>query len=153
MKTEERLAIGADHAGVELKEVLVEHLNKKGYHVLDVGTTGPESVDYPDYALKVAEMVGRHEADRGILVCGSGLGVAITANKVEGVRAVTANDVELARLSREHNDANVLSLGARIVTDDQAKEITDAWLLTEFAGGRHQDRIDKITAIEKGKPS
>lgn len=128
-------------------------MNEKGYHVLDVGTDGPESVDYPDYALKVAELVSRHEADRGILVCGSGLGVAITANKVDGVRAVTANDIELARLSREHNDANVLSLGARIVDESQAKEITDLWLRTEYEGGRHQRRIDKISEIEREKRS
>jgi len=154
MKTNERLAVGADHAGFALKRVLVEHLSEKGYHVVDVGTDSEESVDDPDCALKVGELVGAGEADLGILVCGSGLGVAIAANKVDGVRAVTANDAEIARLSREHNNANVLTLGARLVGEGDAKEIVDVWLGTEFDGGdRHQRRIDKISAIEKRKRS
>lgn len=153
MKAEKRLAVGADHAGYALKRALVEHLSENGYDIVDVGTYSEESVDYPEYGAKVGELVGRSEVLAGILVCGSGLGIAIAANKVNGVRAVTANDLESARLSREHNDANVLSLGARLISEEKAKEIVDTWLATEFKdeNGRHTRRIEKIHEIEKGR--
>lgn len=151
MTMDKTIAVGADHAGFELKTLLVEHLKENGYDVQDVGTHSEESVDYPDYAAKVAKTVASRRAGKGILVCGSGLGVAIAANKIDGVRAVTANTAELARLSRLHNDANVLAVGARIIEPGTAKEIVDSWLQTEYEGGRHQRRVDKITRLENGK--
>ncbi len=151
MTMDKTIAVGADHAGFELKTLLVEHLKENGYDVQDVGTHSEESVDYPDYAAKVAKTVASRRAGQGILVCGSGLGVAIAANKIDGVRAVTANTAELARLSRLHNDANVLAVGARIIEPGTAKEIVDSWLQTEYEGGRHQRRVDKITRLENGK--
>jgi ribose 5-phosphate isomerase B len=144
------LAIGSDHAGFALKQQLVEHLQKKGYDIRDIGCPDESSVDYPDFAAAVARLVAGPGFEKGILVCGSGLGVAIAANKIAGVRAVTANDLESARLSRAHNDANVLALGARLVRPASALEIVDAWLDTEFEGGRHQQRLDKIARLESG---
>lgn len=146
---ERRIAIGSDHAGFQLKRALVEHLVEKGYDVNDVGPDNEEPVDYPDIAAKVGQLIERGSQDMGILICGSGLGVAICANKFPGVRAVTANDPELARLSRAHNDANILALGARFVEPQAAREIVDIWLATEFEGGRHQQRVDKISALER----
>ena len=146
--TNKRLVIGADHAGFKLKQDLAEHLREKGYEVRDIGTHDENAVDYPDLAAEVARSVGRGEFSRGLLVCGTGLGVAITANKVAGVRAVTANDPESARLSRAHNDANVLAIGARLVAADQARAIVDVWLTTDFEGGRHKGRVDKISRVE-----
>lgn len=151
MIVDKKIVVGADHAGFELKTHLVEHLKENGYDVLDVGTDSEESVDYPDYAVKVAEAVVSGRAGRGLLVCGSGLGVAIAANKIAGVRAVTANTVELARLSKQHNDANVLAVGSRIVEPSVAEEILDSWLDMEYEGGRHQRRVDKITQLENRK--
>ncbi len=151
MTMDKSIVVGADHAGFKLKTHLVEHLKENGYDVLDVGTDNEESVDYPDYAVKVAQAVAGGRAGRGLLVCGSGLGVAIAANKVAGVRAVTANTVELARLSKQHNDANVLAVGSRIVEPDVAEEILDSWLDMEYEGGRHQRRVDKITQLENRK--
>ena len=151
MTMDKKIAVGADHAGFELKTHLVEHLKENGYDVLDVGTDSEESVDYPDYAVKVAQAVACGRAGCGLLICGSGLGAAIAANKVADVRAVTANTVELARLSRQHNDANVLAVGARIVEPGVAEEILDSWLDMEYEGGRHQRRVDKITRLENRK--
>ena len=151
MTMDKNIVVGADHAGFKLKTHLVEHLKENGYDVLDVGTDSEESVDYPDYAAKVARAVAGGRAGRGLLVCGSGLGVAIAANKVAGVRAVTANTVELARLSKQHNDANVLAIGSRIVEPGVAEEILDSWLDMEYEGGRHQRRVDKITQLENRK--
>ncbi len=150
MTNGETVVLGADHAGLKMKQMLAEHLRSEGYDVHDVGTMDEASVDYPDIAAAAARMIGRGDASRGILVCGSGLGVAIAANKVDGVRAVTANELELARLSREHNDANLLALGARFIGDEKARQIADLWLGTEFEGGRHQQRVSKISDIEKG---
>jgi ribose 5-phosphate isomerase B len=144
-----RIAIGADHAGVQLKNDIKKQLEARGVEVTDLGTDSADSVDYPDYARKVGEAVARGDADRGILFCGSGVGMAIAANKIAGVRAATVFDENGARLSREHNDANVLSLGERVTPADQARKIVDAFLDTPFAGGRHQRRVDKITALEK----
>lgn len=144
-----KIALGADHAGFELKNKIKDWLAQQGIQVNDEGTNGPESVDYPDYARKVGEDVAGARADLGILVCGSGIGMAIAANKVPGVRAANVSSEYEAQMSREHNDANVLTLGARILKDDEARKIVDKWLHTEFAGGRHQQRVDKITAIER----
>ena len=143
-----RVALGADHAGVHLKDAVRSLLQSRGVEVQDEGTDGDGSVDYPDYAAAVARAVAEGVADRGILVCGTGLGMAIAANKIDGVRAVPAIDLESARLSREHNDANVLALGARVTTPEIALQIVSTFLDTPFAGGRHQRRLDKIAALE-----
>jgi len=148
-EVELHIVIGSDHAGFQLKRALIEHLVEKGYDVNDVGTADEEPVDYPDFAAKVGQLIEQGAQDKGILICGTGLGVAICANKFMGVRAVTANDPELARLSREHNDANVLALGARFVEPQAAREIVDIWLATVFEGGRHQHRLDKISTLER----
>jgi len=144
-----KVAIGADHAGFALKERVGQYLKSKGYTVLDMGTDSAESTDYPQYAFKVAEAVRDGRADRGVLVCDSGNGIAIAANKVEGIRAAIAINPKHAELSRRHNDANVLSMGGRIVAFGLADEILALWLDTKFEGGRHQRRIDQISAAEK----
>jgi ribose 5-phosphate isomerase B len=143
-----RVALGADHAGVQLKDAVRSLLQARGVEVHDFGTIDETSVDYPDYAALVARAVAMGEVDRGILACGTGLGMAIAANKIDGVRAAPVVDLESARLSREHNDANILALGARVTTPDMALQIVSTFLDTPFAGGRHQRRIDKITALE-----
>lgn len=148
-----KIAIGADHAGYELKEKIKQRLAGEGITVEDQGTVSNESVDYPDFARKVGEKVARHEADFGILVCGSGIGMAIAANKVPGVRAANVSTEIEAQLSREHNDANVLAIGARVLDDAKAFRIVERYLHTAFGGGRHQRRIDKITAIEREEMS
>jgi ribose 5-phosphate isomerase B len=143
-----RIALGADHAGYELKDKIREHLKSRGIDVRDEGTNSGESVDYPDFARLVARDVNQGRADLGILVCGSGIGMSMTANKVPGIRAATVSTEHEAQVSREHNNANVLALGARITPADQALKIVDAWLAAVFAGGRHQRRVEKIAAIE-----
>jgi len=143
------IAVGADHAGFALKEKVKEELKRLGHRVYDFGTDSADSVDYPDYALKVAKAVADREVQRGILVCGTGIGMAMTANKVPGVRAANVCDPAAARLSREHNDANVLALGGRLLEETRALEIVRAWLESEFAGGRHQKRVEKIAQIEQ----
>ncbi len=145
-----RLIIGSDHAGLELKNKLLEHLGGTSYEVKDVGTHTSDSTDYPDYAARVATAVSAGEADLGVLVCGTGQGMAITANKVAGVRAAVCADTFTAHSTREHNDANVLCLGDRVVGSGLACEIVDAFLSAEFEGGRHARRIGKITALEQG---
>lgn len=144
-----RIALGADHAGFELKQKVLQHLVSLGYQVQDEGTLSTDSVDYPDFARIVGEDVARKSVDRGILVCGSGIGMAIAANKVPGVRAANISSEYEAQLSREHNDLNVLAIGARILDEATALKIVDTWLKTEFAGGRHQMRVDKISEIER----
>lgn len=144
-----KIALGADHAGFELKQKVREHLEKNGYQVKDEGTVSNESVDYPDFAKKVGEDVARQDVELGILVCGSGVGMAIAANKVPGVRAANVSSEYEAQYSREHNDANVLALGARVLDESRAIALIDKWLSTPFAGGRHQRRVDKIAAIER----
>ncbi len=139
-----RIALGADHRGFALKEALGRWLSERGDQVTDFGTTNAESVDYPDYAFKVARAVARHQAERGILICSTGIGMSIAANKVRGVRAALVNSVRLARLSREHNDSNVLCLGADVISGGLARRIAGAWLKAEFAGGRHERRLAKI---------
>ena len=144
-----KIALGADHAGFELKEKIKQYLLEKGITVDDRGTDSPQSVDYPDYAFRVAEEVAAGKADSGILVCGSGIGMSIAANKVHGVRAAHVTSVMEAQLSREHNDANVLAVGGRVLDEATARRIVDCWLSTDFAGGRHQQRVEKIAAIER----
>lgn len=143
-----KIAIAADHAGFRLKEKLKEFLASKGHEVMDFGTAGEDSVDYPDFGLPAASSVARGECHLGVLVCGTGLGMSITANKIPGVRAVTCTEPFSARMSRQHNDANVLCLGARVVGEGLALEIVEAWLGARFEGGRHQRRLDKIRQIE-----
>ncbi len=146
-----RIHLGADHAGYQLKEQVRDLLIARGHQVTDVGTHGEESVDYPDFAASVARAVAAGEADFGVLVCGTGLGMAIAANKIPGARAVQASDPEMARMSRLHNDANVLTLPGRHIGPERAAEVLDAFLGTEFEGGRHQRRVDKIGALESGE--
>lgn len=141
--------IGSDHAGFDLKEDIKRLLAEKKVDLTDVGTDGRDSVDYPLFAEKVAEGVARGEFDRGIIVCATGIGVAIVANKIPGIRAANVSDTLSARMSREHNDANVLTLGARLLKVQQAVAIVDVWLNTEFAGGRHQRRLDQMREIEE----
>ena len=144
-----KIAIAADHAGFEEKEKLKSTLDSFGVEYADLGTDSPESVDYPDFARKVAEGVADGRFERGILLCGSGTGMAIAANKVPGIRAAVAWNEEIARLSREHNNANVLALAARFTADHEIKNIVKAWLDTGFDGGRHERRLEKITEIEE----
>lgn len=140
----EVIPIGADHAGFALKERLKQELRSLGFEPLDLGTTSADSTDYPDYAHPVAEQVERGEVRRGVLLCGTGLGMACAANRHHGVRAAVAWTPEVARLARAHNDANILVLPARFVTEQQGLEILRAWLSEPFEGGRHQRRVDKI---------
>ncbi|MBI4261106.1 MAG: ribose 5-phosphate isomerase B [Actinobacteria bacterium] len=146
-----RVAIGSDHAGYRLKAALTERLRAAGHEVVDLGTDSEGTVDYPAFCAAVAREVAAGRADRGIVLGGSGQGEQISANKVDGVRAALCNDLYLARLSREHNDANVLALGARVVAPELAGEIVDLWLATVFQGGRHVPRIEQIAAIERGE--
>jgi len=147
------VALGADHGGYELKEFLKQFLLESGYEVRDLGTDSRQAVDYPDFAAAVARAVASGEAWRGIVVDAAGIGSAIAANKVAGVRAALCYDSTTARNSREHNDANVLTLGARLLAPETAREIVALWLSTEFAGGRHQRRIEKIIALERSRPA
>jgi ribose 5-phosphate isomerase B len=147
-----RIAIGSDHAGYHLKEAIASQLRDSGFVVEDVGTDGDASVDYPDFAAAVAARVVSGGSDRGILICGTGIGMAMAANKLAGVRAAPVGDLESARLSREHNDANILTLGARITPPDLAMAIVRLFLETPFAGGRHQRRVDKVMALEATHP-
>jgi ribose 5-phosphate isomerase B len=145
-----KIALGADHAGYELKQQLSDALRAAGHEPLDFGTHSAESTDYPDYAGEVARRVAAGAADRGVLVCGSGVGMSIAANKVAGVRCALGYSVEQARLTRSHNDANVLSIGARFTGRAQAIEIMFAFLETAFEGGRHARRVEKISQLESG---
>lgn len=144
-----KISLGADHAGFELKQKIGKLLEQRGIQVSDQGTFSVESVDYPDFARKVGEQVAHQQADFGILVCGSGIGMSIAANKVPGVRAANVTTEYEAQMSREHNDANVLALGARVLDETEAMKIVDTWLNTKFAGGRHQRRVDKIAELER----
>ncbi len=144
-----KIALAADHAGFEEKEKVKKMLEELGVAFEDMGTYSCDAVDYPDYARKVGEAVAGGQFDRGLLVCGSGTGMAIAANKVPGVRAAVAWNEDIARLSRQHNDANVLSLPARFVPQDEIDKIVKAWLSADFEGGRHGRRVEKIEQIEK----
>lgn len=143
-----RVALGADHAGVALKSYVKQFLTERQLTFQDFGSESNESVDYPDFALSVANSVASGSTDRGILICGSGIGMAIVANKVQGIRAAPVTTTDLARMVRQHNDANVLTLGARALTAGDALKIVEVFLATPFDGGRHQRRVDKITAVE-----
>lgn len=144
-----KIVIGADHAGFEDKEKIKQLFEELGVEYEDVGTDSTESVDYPIYAKKVAEKVAHGEAEQGILVCGSGNGMQIAANKVHGVRAALAWNAETARLARQHNDANVLSVPARMISPEEVTEVIKSWLGAEFEGGRHTRRVDEISEMEK----
>ena len=143
-----KIAIGSDHRGFPLKAQLLSMLSKAAHEVFDLGCTGVEAVDYPDYAFLVGEMVASGAADRGILICGSGIGMSIAANKVNGVRAALCCSVEDARMTRRHNDSNVLALSERGLADPKIDELVTVWLSTPFEGGRHARRIEKIRAYE-----
>ncbi len=144
-----KLVIGSDHGGIHLKEVLKQHLAERGIEVTDAGTYTEESCDYPDIAVKVCREITDGHAERGILICGTGIGMSMAANKVRGIRAALCGDVFSATMSREHNDANVICLGERVLGPGLALSILDAWLDTDFAGGRHERRVNKIMAIEE----
>ncbi|MBL8229902.1 MAG: ribose 5-phosphate isomerase B [Bryobacterales bacterium] len=144
-----KISIGADHAGFALKEKLRERLQAEGHEVTDHGTTSAVSTDYPDYAVAVAEDVRRHDADRGVLVCSTGVGMSIAANKVPGIRAALVLDTDAAELTRRHNDANVLALAAKYTTEEKAAELVEVFLATPFDGGRHERRLQKIVATEE----
>lgn len=149
MPRKPKLALGADHAGFALKEKVREYLLREGYEVEDCGPRSSEYVDYPDFADKVATCVARQDAEFGVLVCGTGIGMAMTANRIPGIRAATCNDTLSARFARAHNDANVLAMGGRLVDEATAQKILETWLSTPFDGGRHQRRLQKMTAINQ----
>lgn len=144
-----KLLMGSDHGGIHLKKHLAAYLTGKGYEIIDVGTDTEESCDYPDFAAKLCGELVKGIADKGILVCGTGIGISIAANKCKGIRAAVCNDVYNARMSRMHNDANVLCMGERTIGVGTAELIVDTWLNTEFEGGRHARRVAKIMALEK----
>lgn len=144
-----KIALASDHAGFSEKEKLKLLLNELGIEFADLGTVSEASVDYPDYAAKVAEQVATGAVDQGLLVCGSGTGMAISANKIAGVRAAVAWSEEIAKLARQHNDANVLAIGARTTPEQEIEKIVRAWFATEFEGGRHGQRVAKIKALEQ----
>lgn len=143
-----KIAIASDHAGIDLKNTLVELLKNLGHEVVDFGAHNRDSVDYPDYGIPVAEQVSEGKVDRGVLICGTGIGMSIVANKFPHVRAALCHDPFTAKVSRQHNDANILVLGQRVLEEEKAQEITRIWLDTGFEGGRHERRIRKIEDIE-----
>lgn len=144
-----KIAIAADHGGFELKDSMVEYIKSLGNEVVDLGTNSADSVDYPDYAKKVCEEIQKGNSDLGILICGTGIGMSLAANKFEGIRAACVSDVYSAKMSRNHNNANVLCIGARVIGDEVAKLIIKTFLENEFEAGRHQRRVDKIMDFEK----
>ena len=144
-----KIAIAADHGGFELKDSMVEYIKSLGNEVGDLGTNSADSVDYPDYAKKVCEEIQKGNSDLGILICGTGIGMSLAANKFEGIRAACVSDVYSAKMSRNHNNANVLCIGARVIGDEVAKLIIKTFLENEFEADRHQRRVDKIMAFEK----
>lgn len=146
-----KIAIGNDHTAVDLKNHITNYLKNNGYEVLNVGTDSTQRTDYPIYGKKVAEKVASGECDFGVLICGTGIGISLAANKVKGIRAAVCSEPYSARLTRQHNNANIIAFGARVVGDAMAEMIVDEFLNTEYEGGRHQKRIDMITAIEEGE--
>ncbi|MBI5043789.1 MAG: ribose 5-phosphate isomerase B [Nitrospirae bacterium] len=144
-----KIAVGSDHAGYELKEKIETHLIEQGKDIEDYGTNGNNSVDYPDFAVAVAEAVSKERVNMGILICGTGIGMSIAANKFPHVRAALCYDVYSAEMSRKHNNANILVLAGRVLDSGVALKIVDVWLKTDFEGGRHKNRLDKISEIEK----
>ena len=145
------LAIGSDHGGYELKERIKKHLEEQGIEYHDFGTYSEDSVDYPDIAKPVCESVLKNECDRGILICGTGIGMSIAANKFNGIRAAVCGDIYSAKMTKIHNNANIITMGARVIGQETAREIVNAWLTNEYEGGRHQNRLDKISDIEKNQ--
>ncbi|MBM3215052.1 ribose 5-phosphate isomerase B [Candidatus Poribacteria bacterium] len=145
-----KIAIGGDHPAYELKEAVKRYLSEQGIDVVDVGTHSTESVDYPEFGAAVGRLVRDGSVDRGIVICGTGLGISIAANKIEGIRAALCVNTDYARLAREHNDANVLALGARFTAAPHAAEIVRVWLETPFGGGRHERRIEQIRRLDAG---
>ena len=143
------IAIAADHGGFELKDILIDYLAGKGHAVINLGTDSPESVDYPDYAKACCDEVLSKRADFGILVCGTGVGISIAANKIDGIRCGLCPSKEIAALIKQHNNANVIALGGRFTSPKDAKDIVDSYMEAQFEGGRHQQRVDKIMALEK----
>lgn len=143
-----KIAVACDHGGLQLKRALVRYLASKGHEVIDFGTDTEESCDYPDYALPAAEAVAAGRCERGILVCGTGIGVSLVANKVPGIRCAHCHDTYSAKYTRLHNDANMLAFGQRVIGEGLMEEIVDVFLSTDFEGGRHQRRLDKLAAIE-----
>ena len=146
-----KIAIASDHGGYDYKQELIPYIESLGHQVLDLGCHGPASVDYPDYGIPCAQAVARGEADRGVVICGTGIGISISANKVPGIRCALCTDPVMARLTREHNDANLLAMGGRIIGIELAKGIVQVFLSTEFSGGRHKTRIDKIAQYEANR--
>ena len=146
---EKKIAIGSDHAGFELKEKIKEVLKELGFEIIDFGTNSTDSVDYPLIAKALAMQVSNKNPTRGILICGTGIGMSIAANKIKGIIAANCNDIETAKLARQHNNSNVLTLGGRVLNYEIAKDIVKAWLETDFEGGRHQRRIQEIRDLEK----
>jgi ribose 5-phosphate isomerase B len=148
MTTNMIIAIGSDHAATDLKRIIIEFLKERHCEVEDLGTHGKDSVDYPDFGRAVALAVSEGRADRGVLICGTGIGMSIVANKLPGIRATLCYDIFTSKMSRMHNDSNILVLGSRTTSEQLALSITDTWLKTEFEGGRHQNRLDKIINME-----
>lgn len=144
-----KIAIGNDHTAIELKNIIKEFVEEKGYEVMDLGTNSTESCDYPVYGEKVGRAVAAGQADLGIVICGTGLGISLAANKVRGIRACVCSEPYTAKLSRMHNDSNVLAFGARVIGSEMAKMITETWLDASFEGGRHKRRVDMVMDIEK----
>lgn len=145
------IAIGCDHGGLAMKNFIVEFLKKEGYEVKDFGIYENKSVDYPDIAKPVCESIQNGECDRGILVCGTGIGMSIAANKFNGIRAAVCGDIYSAKMTKVHNNSNVITLGGRVIGEETAREIVDIWLKSEYEGGRHQGRLDKIAEIEENQ--
>lgn len=144
-----KIAIGCDHGGIVLKDAVTSTLEALGAEVVDLGTNSTDSVDYPTYGLKVAETVASGQCDAGVIMCGTGIGISISANKVPGIRCAVVTNTYMAQLTKNHNNANIISLGGRVITPDEAKDIVKAWYTAEYEGGRHQRRLDMITDIEK----
>lgn len=143
-----KIVLACDHGGFELKETIKEHLSNKEYDIVDIGVYNTDSVDYPEYGKKAAEMVANKEVDKGIIVCGTGIGISIAANKVKGIRCALCTNEFMAKMSRMHNNANMLALGERVLGKGVAIDIVDIWLSTEFEGGRHENRVNKLMNIE-----
>ena len=143
-----KIAVGCDHGGIVLKESVVKTLKSLGAEVIDLGCYSSDSVDYPEYGEKVAKAVASGEADAGVIMCGTGIGISIAANKVKGIRAAVVTNTYMAKLTKNHNNANIIALGGRVVSPEEAKDIVEAWYTAEYEGGRHQRRLDMISRIE-----
>lgn len=143
-----KIVLACDHGGFRLKEAVKEHLVENGYNITDIGVYNTESVDYPDFGKKAAEMVAKGEMDKGIIICGTGIGISIAANKVKGIRCAVCTNEYMAKMSRRHNNANMLALGERVLGNGVAISLVDTWLTTDFEGGRHENRVNKIMDIE-----